>query len=531
MLSGIQFRDQELRRALLAREDALKEAQTARDFLTTTLASIGDAVISTDDQGKVVFANPVACQLTGYLESEIAGQYLDQTLKLVNEQTRAPVDNPVSRAIREGKITGLTNHTVLLARDGREVPIDDSAAPIRNQRGELVGAVLIFRDITERRHAEQELHAAREQLQMVTDTMAPAVTHCSRDLKYIWVSRRYAEWLHSTPEAMAGRTIRDVAGPAALAAILPHIERVLTGERVEFEAEVHFAAIGPRWIRAVYVPIFDPSGAVTGWVADDSDITALKDAQAEVTRINADLQESNHRLARSNQDLAGFAFAASHDLQEPLRMIATYVQLLVRSFGREIGGQPKVFVQNIQDGVTRMRTLLGDLLAYSELGSDPEEPVERVDLNLVLASVLQNLKVSVEESGSEITSDELPVVTGHSSHFLQLFQNLVGNAIKYRADSPPRVRISCRKVGGHWQFAVADNGMGIDPRYHDKIFAVFKRLHGKQIPGTGIGLAICQRVVERYHGRIWVESQEGSGATFFFTLPDDDPKANGGRRE
>jgi PAS domain S-box-containing protein len=519
MLAGIQFRDQELRQALVARENALTEAQSARDLLRTTLASIGEGVISTDAVGKVVFANPMACQLMRCAESEIAGRPVDEVLHLVNEQTRLPVENPVTRALREGTVVGLANHTALVARDGAEVPIDDSAAPIRDHRGNLVGVVLIFRDITERRLAEQELRSAREQLQLVTDTMAPAVTHCSRDLKYIWVSRRYAEWLGTTPQAFAGRSIEDVIGLQALAAIKPHVERVLAGERVEYEEQVNFASIGPRWIRAVYVPTYDPNGAVSGWVADVADLTALKNAEAEVVRINADLRKSNERLARSNEDLAGFAFAASHDLQEPLRMITTYVQLLVRAMPAPPDGDMKMFVGTIVDAAMRMRSLLADLLSYSEVGGEPDEPIERVDLNLVLASVRQNLKVSAEETGAEIAADDLPVISGYSGHFVQLFQNLIGNAIKYRGDSLPRVRISCQAEGGQFRFRVADNGMGIDPQYHAKIFGIFKRLHGKKIPGTGIGLAICQRVVERYHGRIWVESEVGRGATFFFTLP------------
>jgi PAS domain S-box-containing protein len=391
--------------------------------------------------------------------------------------------------------------------------------------------VLILRDITERRRAEQELRAAREQLQLVTDTMSPAVTHCSRDLKYVWVSRRYAEWLESTPNELTGQSIQDVLGPAALAAILPHIQRVLAGERVEYEAEVDFSSIGLRWVRAVYVPTYHPNGAVSGWVADVADITVLKKAQAEVVRINADLQRSNERLARSNEDLAGFAFAASHDLQEPLRMVTTYVQLLVRGMPAPLDGDMRMFVATIVDAATRMRSLLADLLAYSEAGGEPDEPIQKVDLNLVVASAAQNLKVAAEESQALITSDHLPAVSGYTGHFLQLFQNLIGNAIKYRGEGPPRVHVSCRPDGSQLRFAVADNGMGIDPQYHAKIFGIFKRLHGKKIPGTGIGLAICQRVVERYHGRIWVESQAGSGATFYFTLPGEIAEFQGGANE
>ena len=163
----------------------------------------------------MVFANPVACGLMRWPENEIAGRKLDEVLHLVNENTRAPVESPVNRALREGTIVGLANHTMLIARDGTEVPIDDSAAPIRSHRGDLIGVVLIFRDITERRRAEQELHVAREQLQLVTDTMAPAVIHCSRDLRYIWVSRRYAEFCKAPqPNSPAGRS-RMCSAPRA----------------------------------------------------------------------------------------------------------------------------------------------------------------------------------------------------------------------------------------------------------------------------------------------------------------------------
>jgi light-regulated signal transduction histidine kinase (bacteriophytochrome) len=288
---------------------------------------------------------------------------------------------------------------------------------------------------------------------------------------------------------------------------------------VDFQAQLSLPQIGRRWIRAVYVPSYDPGGAITGWVADVSDITDLREAQAEVARINADLRKSNESLARSNEDLGRFAYAASHDLQEPLRMVTTYVQLLARTLPADLDGEAKMFIQNVIDGSMRMRGLLADLLSYSEIGGEPLEPIGPVDLNEVLAAVLLNLQVAIEESDASIESERLPIVSGYSGHFVQLFQNLVGNAIKYRAKSAPQIRITCRQNGTQFEFAVADNGIGIAPEYHAKIFGVFKRLHGKKIPGTGIGLAICQRVVERYGGRIRVESQVGAGATFLFTLP------------
>jgi signal transduction histidine kinase len=159
------------------------------------------------------------------------------------------------------------------------------------------------------------------------------------------------------------------------------------------------------------------------------------------------------------------------------------------------------------------------LTPYTEIGSEPDEPVESVDLNLVLVKVIENLQASIESSGAAITSDPLPALAGHEGHFIPLFQNLVGNAIKYRSDLPPRIHISVQQADGQYRFTVSDNGIGIDLEYHERIFEVFRRLHGRKIPGTGIGLSICQRVVERYGGRIWVESSAGHGSTFIFTVP------------
>jgi signal transduction histidine kinase len=239
----------------------------------------------------------------------------------------------------------------------------------------------------------------------------------------------------------------------------------------------------------------------------------------ELKQALASLKSTNENLARSNEDLERFAFVASHDLQEPLRMITTYAQLLVKTYRGELDPDASMFVDNIVQGTKRMRELLIDLLAYTEIRSRTDEPVEAVDLNCVLEKVRENLKAAIDASGATIISERLPTLPGYEGHFIPLLQNLIGNAIKYRSDQPPVIAISVERAGGEYQFAVVDNGIGIDPEYHERIFEVFRRLHGKKIPGTGIGLSICQRVVERYGGRIWVESREGRGSKFVFTLP------------
>ena len=200
-------------------------------------------------------------------------------------------------------------------------------------------------------------------------------------------------------------------------------------------------------------------------------------------------------------------------------MVTSYAQLLLQSCGPQLGEESAVCVKFIEDGTERMRELLSDLLAYTQVAPRGEQAVEAVDFNLVLESAAMNLRAAIDESGAVVTSDPLPVILGERGHFVQLLQNLIGNGIKYHGSSPPRIHVSAKKSNLDWRFAVKDNGIGIDREYHEMIFGVFKRLHGKAIPGTGIGLAICQRVVERYGGRIWVESKPGNGATFYFTLP------------
>jgi light-regulated signal transduction histidine kinase (bacteriophytochrome) len=231
-----------------------------------------------------------------------------------------------------------------------------------------------------------------------------------------------------------------------------------------------------------------------------------------------DRKRTQEALVRANEDLNQFAFAASHDLQEPLRMITTYSQLLVNGFDGQLPDEAELCVRFITQGTSRMRSLLVDLLAYTQLAAE-EESAEAVNLEAVCKKALENLKAVIEETQAEITVEPLPTVRGQGVHFLQVFQNLIGNAIKYKSEQRPRIHISATPQGGGWRIAVADNGIGIEAQYHKRVFGVFKRLHGRSIPGTGIGLAICQRVVERYGGRIWVESEANRGATFYFTVP------------
>jgi PAS domain S-box-containing protein len=360
----------------------------SRDLLHTTLSSIGEGVVATDAAGRVTFMNGVAEQLTGWKQGEAEGQLLQTVFSIVNAETRQPADDPALRALREGTVTGLANHTMLASRDGAELPIDDSAAPIRNAQGKVIGAVLVFRDISERHRAEEQR------------------------------------------------------------------------------------------------------------------------------------QRLNQALLETNQDLQQFAYAASHDLKEPLRTIATCLQLIRRNYsGQVLGQEAGELMDRAVAGAQRMHALLEALLEYSQAGEVAEPAIEAVRVDQVVGDAIADLQSAITETGATISVGQLPVVTANPLHLERVFQNLIGNALKYRSDQSPRIAVSASENGTSWVFTVEDNGIGIQPEYQVQIFGIFKRLHGFEYPGTGMGLAICKKIVDRHGGAIWVESEFGKGSRFSFTLP------------
>ena len=240
---------------------------------------------------------------------------------------------------------------------------------------------------------------------------------------------------------------------------------------------------------------------------------------AKLTRDATERRQLEKQLERSNEELQKFAYTVSHDLQEPLRTVRSYAELVSRRYSGKLDSDADDFIHFMVDAAGRMTQLLKDLLAYSQAGRPDRTTPEPTQSANILQWAIMNVDRLVKETGATITYDPLPMVEVDPTQLSQVFQNLLGNSIKYRSPEPPKIHISARRLDGFYEFAVIDNGIGIDPEHHERIFGVFKRLHGKEFPGTGIGLAICWKIINSHGGRIWVESAPGQGATFKFTLP------------
>ncbi|MCU1329163.1 MAG: domain S-box-containing protein [Bryobacterales bacterium] len=367
-------------REVSRREKLFWEAATNAAILNFTLSSIGDAVLATDKNLRITFINRVACDLSAWRESDALGMPAEQVFRIVNEVTREKVVSPLETALATATVVGLANHTILLARDGREIPIDDSAAPIRGEDGAIVGAVMVFRDVA---------------------------------------------------------------------------------------------------------------------------------AQREADRV----------LRESNQQLQEFVAAAAHDLRSPIASMTRVSELLSARYSSRLDGDGKELLSYIVRAGSRAVRLVEDLLAYARASHFEHQPGVSSSLAAALSAACENLQAEIATAGAEIAAGELPRIPVEETHLVMLLQNLVGNAIKYRSADPPRVTVGAIQRDHDALVHVSDNGIGIDPQYVPLIFKPFKRLHGEELPGSGIGLAACQKIVAGYNGRLWCESKAGVGSTFYFTIP------------
>ncbi|MGZ4664489.1 MAG: PAS domain-containing sensor histidine kinase, partial [Frankiaceae bacterium] len=328
-------------------------------------------------------------------------------------------------------------------------------------------------------------------------------------------------WEHTlgwTVDELCAQPYLDFVHPDdRLQTLAEHDRQTQHGEPVvTFENRYRCRDGSYRWLQWNSLPLAE-RGLL---IANARDVTDRKQVEEALADSNRELERRSEELARSNRDLEQFAYIASHDLQEPLRMVSSYTSLLAEDLGDRLGETAARHLHYARDGAVRMQQLVNDLLRFSRVSRGADGDRERVDCDRLVAAVIVDLQEAIVPAGATVSHERLPTVTGVETELRQLFTNLIGNAVKFHGSEPVRVHVSAERGDAMWRFAVVDNGIGVDPAQAERVFEVFKRLHARgRYPGTGIGLAICKKVVEHHGGRIWVESTPGAGATFRFTLP------------
>jgi PAS domain S-box-containing protein len=471
-------------------EEALRESE--EKFAKAFHGSAASTFITRLSDGKIIEANDPGLKSLGYARDEVIGRTTSGLQLWMTDQDRQGV-------VDELKRTGsINNMELLLRKKNGEVWTALYSGQILTINGEEVMLSSLL-DITDRKRAEEALRESEERFRTLSEASFEGIV-VHDDGTVLEVNQSILDQTGYAREETIGRSLLEFFPPEAG----PLIQEAWRQEVTEpFEAQLLNRSGELRMVQ-IQARAMDYKGRKAR-VATIIDVTERKRFEEELKRSNAELQQ--------------FAYVASHDLKEPLRMVTSYLGLLEKKSGSAMDRTSFEYLHYAKDGADRMAGMIDDLLIYARVVSRGKS-FTAVSMEEVLATVLKDLKVSIEESGASITHDSLPTVKVDKSQMVMLLVNLVGNAIKYRGEEAPQIHISAHGKNREWVFSVRDNGIGIDPRHRDRLFQMFQRLHtSEEYEGTGIGLAIAKRIVERHGGRIWFESEEGKGATFFFTIP------------
>jgi PAS domain S-box-containing protein len=463
-----------------------------------------------DPRGQILSWNAGAERIKGYSAAQIIGRNFSCFFPPADIERGRPEE-----ILRIAAASGRHEEQGMrVRRDGSRFLANVVFTALRDAAGNLRGFSEFSHDLSESKESEARyrglLEAAPDAMVVVSQAGKIVLLNVRAEKEFGYSRDELVgqKVKNIIPEGFAERIIADGTRSAAEALA----QQIGTG--IELAGRRKDGSEFP--IEIMLSPLESADGILV--TAAIRDITERKESDEH-------LAKTVEELKRSNDDLQQFAYVSSHDLQEPLRMVSSYTQLLAKRYKGRLDSDADEFIAFAVDGCNRMQGLIQDLLAYSRAGTN-EKKLRKVSSENALQKALINLRAAITQSGAVVTHDALPAITTDETQFTQIFQNLVGNAIKYRRAEVPRVHVSAaRNDGNEWTFSVRDNGLGIDPQYFERIFVLFQRLHGRdEFEGTGIGLAVCKRIVERLRGKIWVESQLEKGSTFYFTLPDTEEK-------
>lgn len=494
-----------------------RDLRASEQRWATTLSSIGDAVIATDVEGRVTFMNAVAESLTGFTLHEAAMKPVKTIFNIIDDKTRKEIENPVGKVLREINVVSLANHATLIKKNGEEIPIDDSGAPIIDKEGKTIGVVLVFRDISERKLTEEALRDSEERMRYALESSHTGAWSLnlrdyslSRSQEYdqiIGYSASLPNWTY--------KTFLDYILTEDRAAVDAKFQQSLQdGSDWSFECRIRHADGEIRWIWAAGRHQRGTDGRPLYLTGIVQDITERKEAEQE-------LRKSEELLRIANQELESFAYSVSHDLRVPLRAIDGFTRILLKKSAEKLDNDEKRKLEVIRRSVQKMGELIDDLLAFSRLNRRKLSKVD-LDMEALVKEVWEDLiAINPGREMSLIIKPMLPAAFGDRPLIRQVYNNLLENAVKFTRDrNPAIIETGCLDSNEGILYYVKDNGIGFDIIFHDKIFGVFQRLHTpEEYEGNGIGLAVVQRIIQHHGGRVWAESKVNEGAAFYFTLP------------
>jgi PAS domain S-box-containing protein len=492
----------------------LSESMESEARYRGLLEAAPDAMVVVNQAGEIVLLNVQAEKQFGYSRDELIGQKVKNIIpKGFAERLIADNLRPAADALAQQIGTGIELNG--RRKDGSEFPIEIMLSPLESTEGILVTAAI--RDISVRKAAEKHLAQMEGRYRGLLEAAPDAMVVVNQAGEIVLLNVQAEKQFGYSRDELIGQKVKNIIPQGFAERLIADDLRSTAdalaqqiGTGIELTARRKNGSEFP--IEIMLSPLKSSEGILV--TAAIRDITERNKSEEHLVKTIGELK-------RSNDELQQFAYVASHDLQEPLRMVASYTQLLAQRYKGRLDSDADEFIGYAVDGSNRMQGLIQDLLAYSRAGTNGKV-LREISSENAFKGALANLRTTIGENGAIVTHDLLPAITTDDTQLTQVFQNLVGNAIKYRGAEVPHVHVSAAKNGGNeWIFSVRDNGLGIDPQYFERIFVIFQRLHGREeFKGTGIGLAICKKVVERLGGRIWVESQLQKGSTFYFALPE-----------